>query len=72
MHDCVAKVDGVAYEITTPYLVADLTNTYGSFRPSFVQSNDVVFWANAGYFPQMLERARFLRRAGFTGGWLGR
>lgn len=47
---------GVPYEITTPYLVADLTNTYGSFRPSFVQSNDVVFWANSGYFPQMLER----------------
>jgi hypothetical protein len=44
------------YEIAAPYLVADLTNTDGTFRPSFVQSNDVMFWANGGYFPQMLER----------------
>jgi hypothetical protein len=44
------------YEITAPYTANDLINADGTFRPSFAQSNDVLFFAQSGYYPQMLER----------------
>jgi hypothetical protein len=44
------------YEIVAPWVGNDLTNDDGTFRPSYVQSNDVIVWANYGYFPQLLER----------------
>lgn len=47
---------GTPYEITTLYHGNDLINPDGTFKPSFVQSNDVMFFAHESYYPQMLER----------------
>lgn len=52
----IAPSGGLPYEIVAPWPSNDITNTDGTFRPTFAQSNDVMFWANFGYFPQILER----------------
>lgn len=50
-------LDGVAaYEIASPYLLADLTNTDGTFAISYVQSADVVYLAHRNYAPRKLSR----------------
>lgn len=48
---------GVPYEIVSPFAAADLTNADGTFKPSIAQSNDILFMANEGYFPRVLERS---------------
>jgi hypothetical protein len=48
---------GLPYEINTaPIVGSDLTNTDGTFAPSFVQSGDSMFFAHTDYFPHLLER----------------
>lgn len=47
---------GSAYEISTPYLLADLTDTDGTFRINFVQSADVVYLVHPKYTPRKLSR----------------
>jgi hypothetical protein len=44
------------YEITAPYAANDLINDDGTFKPTFAQSNDVIFWAHPDYYPRLLER----------------
>lgn len=47
---------GSPYEISTPYLIADLTAADGSCALSFVQSGDVLYLTLAGYPPKKLSR----------------
>lgn len=51
-------VSGPAYEIVTPWAVADLTDSDGAFALSFEQSNDVIYIAHSGglYPLQKLQR----------------
>lgn len=49
-------VVGAPFEVATPYLVADLTDTDGTFRLRFVQSGDVVFMFHPRYPVQKLSR----------------
>jgi hypothetical protein len=45
-----------AYEISTPYLVADLTNDDGTCALKFKQSGDVIYITCPGYKPRKLQR----------------
>lgn len=47
---------GSAYEIVSPYLLADLTDADGTFRINFVQSADVVYLVHPSYKPRKLSR----------------
>lgn len=47
---------GVPYEISTPYVLTDLTNPDGSFALSMVQSGDVIYIAHRKYAPRKLSR----------------
>lgn len=47
---------GHAYEIVSPYALADLTNPDGTFALQYVQSGDVVYLAHAKYQPRKLTR----------------
>lgn len=47
---------GVPYEISTPYILADLTNSDGSFALSMAQSGDVIYIAHRKYAPRKLSR----------------
>lgn len=47
---------GIPYEIAGPFQPTDLFDANGIARVSYTQSNDVMFMANRGYFPQVLER----------------
>jgi len=47
---------GVPYEIASPYGIADLTNTDGTFRLDMVQTGDVIFIAHPNYPPKKLSR----------------
>jgi hypothetical protein len=47
---------GAAYEIVSPYLLADLTAADGTFRITFVQSADVVYLTHPSYKPRKLSR----------------
>lgn len=49
-------LSGTIYEIPTPYALADLTTSDGSFALSMVQSGDVIYIANRNYPPQKLSR----------------
>lgn len=51
-------LSGPAYEIVTPWAIADLTAADGTFQLSFEQSNDVIYIAHgAGTYPlQKLQR----------------
>lgn len=50
-------VNGVsAYEVSTPYTAADLTNADGGFGLRMVQSGDVLYIACAGQKPKKLSR----------------
>lgn len=44
------------YTVTTPYLVADLTDSLGNFKVKFVPSNNVVYMLNGSYQTQKLSR----------------
>ena len=48
---------GVPYEIATPYLEADLTDTDGTFSLRFVESADVVYITHTKYQPRKLSRS---------------
>jgi hypothetical protein len=47
---------GVVYEIPTPYLLADLTSSEGSFALKIEQSGDVLYIAHPAYPPYTLTR----------------
>jgi hypothetical protein len=47
---------GLPYEIVSPYLLADLTDTNGTFRINYVQSADVVYLAHPSYPVYKLSR----------------
>lgn len=47
---------GVPYEIASPYALADLTDTDGTFRLNFVQSADVVYLTHPSYPVYKLSR----------------
>lgn len=47
---------GVAYEVVSPYAVADLTNADGSFGLSIAQSADVLYITHPSYAPRTLSR----------------
>ena len=47
---------GSPYEISTPYAIADLTNSDGSFALDMVQSGDVIYIAHPSYPTQKLSR----------------
>lgn len=49
-------VVGAPFEVATPYVSADLTDTDGTFRLRFVQSGDVVFMFHPRYPTQKLTR----------------
>ncbi|MFZ9585763.1 MAG: hypothetical protein ACO280_12530, partial [Pseudohongiellaceae bacterium] len=49
-------LSGTIYEIPTPYLVADLTRSDGTFALRFVQTGDVLYLAHEDYFPRKLSR----------------
>ncbi len=44
------------YEIPSPYAIADLTNTDGTFRIDMDQTGDVIFMAHPSYFPKKVSR----------------
>lgn len=48
---------GVIYEIPSPYSVADLTNSDGTFALGLTGSNDVIYMTMRGYKPRKLVRA---------------
>ena len=52
---------GTIYEIPTPYVLADLTNTDGTFRLSMAQTADVIFIAHSKYPIQQLTRVNNTR-----------
>lgn len=45
-----------AYEIASPYALADLTDADGTFAIGYVQSADVIYLAHAKYAPRKLSR----------------
>jgi hypothetical protein len=45
------------YTVTTPYAVADLTDSLGNFKLKFVQSNNVMYMLHTSYQTQKLTRA---------------
>jgi hypothetical protein len=47
---------GSAYEISSPYTAADLTNANGTLKLRFVQSGDVVYFVHPNYAPRKLSR----------------
>jgi hypothetical protein len=47
---------GNPYEIVSPYSLADLTDTDGTFRLSMVQSGDVIYMAHPNHPPKKLQR----------------
>jgi hypothetical protein len=47
---------GPAYEIVSPYAVADLTNSDGTFALRYSQTGDTVYLAHSSYPPQVLSR----------------
>lgn len=49
-------VVGAPFEVVTPYTVASLTGTDGTFQLRFVQSNDVLYIVHPDYPPQKLTR----------------
>lgn len=49
-------VPGTPLEVATPYAVADLTTTEGTFALRFVQSGDVLYIVHPDYPPQKLTR----------------
>jgi len=61
-----------AYEIASPYALADLTDTDGTFAIGLVQSADVIYLAHRSYAPRKLSRVSntnwTLAEIDFTGG----
>lgn len=49
-------LSGPAYEIVSPYAVADLTNADGTFALRYAQTGDTVYLSHANYPPQLLSR----------------
>ena len=49
-------VVGAPFEVTTPYLAADLTSADGTFNLRFAPSNDVVYIVHRSYAPRKLTR----------------
>jgi hypothetical protein len=49
-------LDDAAYEIAQDYAADDLGEAAGTFRPSYVQSRDQVFFAAAAHPPKVLSR----------------
>lgn len=47
---------GTIYEAYSPYGIADLTNSDGTFRLDAVQTGDTIFFAHPDYPPQKLAR----------------
>lgn len=47
---------GAAYEVTSPYLLADLTNSNGTCAIKFKQSGDVIYLTCPNYKPRKLSR----------------
>jgi len=47
---------GAAYEISSPYAVADLTNADGTCALKFKQSGDIIYITCPGYQPRKLKR----------------
>lgn len=47
---------GSPYEISSPYALADLTASDGTFRINYVQSADVVYLVHPDYAPRKLSR----------------
>jgi hypothetical protein len=47
---------GTIYEIPSPYPIASLTNSDGTFAVSFAQTGDTIFMALRGYPPKKLTR----------------
>jgi hypothetical protein len=47
---------GTIYEIPSPYTLADLTASDGTFNLRFIQSNDIVYIASQSYAPRKLSR----------------
>jgi hypothetical protein len=47
---------GVPYEISTPFVQADLTNADGTFALGFVGTGDEIFIVHPNYPPQLLAR----------------
>lgn len=47
---------GTIYEIPSPYTLADLTASDGTFNLRLIQSNDVVYIASQSYAPRKLSR----------------
>lgn len=47
---------GDIYEISSPYAIADLTNTDGTFRIDMEQTGDVIFMTHPSYPPKKLSR----------------
>lgn len=47
---------GSIYEISSPYAIADLTNSDGTFRIDIVQTGDVIFMTHPNYPPKKLSR----------------
>lgn len=47
---------GLIYEISSPYAIADLTGTDGTFRLDFEQTGDVIFITHPSHPPKKLSR----------------
>lgn len=56
-HGIIESSPGVPYEISTPFTLASLTRSDGTFRLQFVQSGDVLYITSDGQYPlQKLSR----------------
>jgi hypothetical protein len=51
-----AAITGPAYEVPTPYAIADLFNADGTPRLRFAQSGDFLYLAHQSYQPRILKR----------------